>query len=66
LLLANDPCGSEMSLVDVVLFACDESEDETEVADLVDCAIASGAARILPTDCDPMLERLERVAVEAA
>jgi hypothetical protein len=65
-LFANDPRGSEISLVDLVLFACDASEDETEVADLVDGAISTGAARILPVDCDPMLARMEPLAVEAA
>lgn len=52
---ALDPCAAEMSIVDVVLLACDLSEDATEIDDLVASAIQSGAARILPGERDPML-----------
>lgn len=54
-LRAADPDGCEMSLVDLVLLACDVSEDETEVNDMVDGLIQRGAARILPLERDPML-----------
>ena len=56
-LRALDPCGQEISLVDVVLLACDASEDATEIDDLVARVIRSGAARILPRLRDPMLVR---------
>jgi hypothetical protein len=46
-----------MSLVDVVLLACDFSEDPAGIDDLVEGVIQSGAARILPRDRDPMLVR---------
>ena len=65
LLRASHPCGGEISLIDLVLLACDLSEDAGEVNDLVDCVIESGAARILPADCDPMMCRAESSA-EAA
>ena len=52
-----DPCAKEMSLVDLVLLACDFSEDATGIDDLVEGAIQSGAARILPGERDPMLVR---------
>ena len=56
-LRALDPCGPELSLVDVVLLACDLSEDATGIDDLVEGVIESGAARILPRRRDPMLVR---------
>ncbi len=56
-LRAFDPSGPEMSLVDVVLLACDFSEDATGIDDLVEGVILSGAARILPRVRDPMLVR---------
>ena len=46
---------SETSLIDLVLLACDASEDAIEVDDLVASAIEGGAARVLPADCDPMM-----------
>jgi len=52
-LRAADPRGLELSLVDLVLLACDVSEDESEVGDLVDGLIRSGAARVLPATCEP-------------
>ena len=61
-LRACDPDGCEMSLVDLVLLACDVSEDESEVNDIVDGLIARGAARILPAACDPMFAQLEAAA----
>ncbi len=61
-LRACDPAGCEMSLVEVVLLACDLSEDETEVNDIVDGLIERGAARILPIDCDPMLVQVGAAA----
>lgn len=54
-LQAVDSRGLETSLVEVVLLACDQSEDATTVDDLVEGVIRSGAARILPRDRDPML-----------
>ena len=56
-LRALDPCGPELSLVDVVLLACDVSEDATEIDDLVAGVIRSATARILPQKRDPMLAR---------
>jgi len=61
-LRACGPAGCEMSLIDVVLLACDVSEDETEVNDIVDGLIQRGAARLLPATCDPMLSNLEAAA----
>ena len=52
-----DPCGPELSLVDVVLLAWDVSEDATEIDDLVAGVIRSATARILPQPRDPMLAR---------
>ena len=54
---ALDHCGPEMSLVDVVLLACDLSEDATEIDDLVASVIRSAATRIVPEQRDPMLAR---------
>ena len=65
LLRASHPCGGEISLIDLVLLACDLSEDAGELNDLVDCVIESGAARILPADCDPMMRRVESSAKAA-
>ncbi len=56
-LRALDSCGPEISLVDVVLLACDASEDAAEINDLVAGVIQSGATRILPRQRDPMLGR---------
>ncbi len=56
-LRSQDPCGLEISLIDVVVLACDASEDAAEVNDLVAGVIQSGAARILPRQRDPMLVR---------
>ena len=64
-LRAGHPCGHEISLVDLVLLACEVSEDEGEVGDVVDGLIDSGAARILPVRCDPMLERIPAPATAA-
>ena len=50
-----DPLGAEMSIVELVLFACDATDDQTEVRDLVDGLVSNGAARLLPRDADPML-----------
>ena len=68
LLRESEPGGSDMSLIDLVLFACDLSEDAGEINDLVESAIESGAARILPRACDPMMNQLETAtpAVRAA
>jgi hypothetical protein len=61
------PAGLELSLVDLVLLACDASgDDEGDVDGLVANAIASGAARILPRDRDPMLIRRPEAAGLAA
>ena len=54
-LRSSDPAGREMSLIDLVLFACDVSEDATEVGDVVDGLIARGTARVLPIERDAML-----------
>lgn len=56
------PEGRDMSLVEVVLLACDLSEDGSEVNDIVDGLIRRRAARVLPTDCDPMLRQVEAAA----
>ena len=56
-LRALAPCGPALSLVDVVLLACDVSEDATEIDDLVAGVIRSATARILPQQRDPMLAR---------
>ena len=58
-LQAVGPAGAEMSLIDVVLLACDVTEDETEVNDVVDALIQRGAARVLPAAEDEMLTRVE-------
>ena len=55
-LRTREPGGSEISLIDLVLFACDLSEDPGDVSDLVAGAIETGAARILPGSCDPMMD----------
>jgi hypothetical protein len=65
LLRASHPGGGEISLIDLVLLACDLSDDAGELNDLVDCVIESEAARILPADCDPMMRCVESSA-EAA
>jgi hypothetical protein len=55
-----------MSLIDLVLFACDLSEDATEVNDIVDGLIENGAARILPIERDPLLgQEISRSAAAA-
>jgi hypothetical protein len=61
-LRACGPAGCDMSLVDVVLLACDLSEDEGEINDIVDGLIDRGAARLLPAGADPMLVRLDEAA----
>lgn len=50
---------AEMSLVELVLFACETSEDEAEIDDLVGAMIRSRRARLLPWDADPFLHRLQ-------
>jgi hypothetical protein len=55
-LRAGHAAGRDISLVDLVLLACDASGDAGEVGDVVGALIGSGAARILPLGCDPMLE----------
>ena len=47
----------EISLVDVVLLACEVSEDATEIDDLVADVIRDATSRILPQQRDPMLAR---------
>jgi len=47
----------EISLIDVVLLACDVSEDATEIDDLVADVIRGATPRILPQQRDPMLAR---------
>lgn len=65
-LRAASPSGCEMSLIDLVLFACDLSEDATEVNDIVDGLIENGAARILPIERDPLLgQEISRSAAAA-
>ncbi len=54
-----DPQGVELSIIEVVLLACDASEDQSEICDLVDGLIHSGAARILPAADDPLLSHRE-------
>jgi len=54
-LRASDPCGAELSIVELVLFACEVSEDAGEVDDLVDAMIGAGAVRLLPRERDPFL-----------
>ncbi len=61
-LLAIGPGEPETSIIDLVLLACELSEDEGEIADVVDGAIRSGAVRILPSHRDPMLGRLDAAA----
>ena len=69
LLRTADPTGNggacETSLIDLVLAACDVSEDAVEVDDLVDCAIQSGAAHVLPASRDPMLVRVDSLRSSA-
>lgn len=48
---------AQLSLVQAVLLACELSEDETEVNDLVRDLVETRAARLLPVDRDPMLQR---------
>lgn len=38
----------ELSVVDAVLWACDQSEDETEVGDLVDAALQRAGVHAVP------------------
>lgn len=59
------PGGCEISLVDLVLLACEASADAGEIDDLVEGVIRSGAAHVLPAACDPMLQRLETSAAAA-
>ena len=61
-LWAADAGGLRLSIVVLVLLACDVSEDPSEVGDLVGGAIGSGAARVLPVACDPMLGRSDRAS----
>ncbi len=44
---------AELSVVDAVLWACDLSEDETEVGDLVDAALRRPGVRVVD---DPALD----------
>ena len=43
-----------VSLVDVILLACDFSDDQTEIADLIDDLVGSGRAQLLPFHEDRM------------
>ena len=44
-----------VSIVELVLFACETTEDALEIDDLVEGAIRAGAARVLPREQDPFL-----------
>ena len=59
-----DPLGIELSIIEVVLLACDASEDQGEIRDLVDGLIQSGSARVLPAARDPLLSH--RTEIEEA
>ena len=62
MLRAAAPAGAELSLVDLVLLACDSSEDEGEVNDLVADWIGSGAARVVPErPAPPAVQRFGRL-----
>lgn len=65
-LRALGPAGCEMSLVDVVLLACEVTEDETEVNDVVDTVIRRGAARLLPVGEDAMLRHVPEESADVA
>jgi hypothetical protein len=47
--------GEERSLVDLVLLACDFSDDRQEIDRLVDGLVLEAASRLLPASQDPML-----------
>ena len=54
-----DPGCPEISIVELVLFASEASEDVGEIGDLVAAMIEAGAARVLPQERDPLLIQLE-------
>ena len=60
------PAGRDLSIVELVLLACDVTEDEGEVNDVVDGLIRCGVARVLPAADDPMLARRESAQELAA
>jgi hypothetical protein len=49
--------GEERSLVDLVLLACDFSDDPVEIGDMVDGLVTEASSRLLTGERDPMLGR---------
>jgi hypothetical protein len=47
--------GDERSLVDLVLLACEFSDDPLEIEGLVDGLVAESSSRLVPASDDPML-----------
>jgi hypothetical protein len=53
----EDPGGDGLSIVELVLLACETSEDAFEVDDQVAARVRGGAARVLGREEDPFLRR---------
>ena len=49
--------GEERSIVDLVLLACDFSDDPLEIGELVDGLVAEASTRLRSPERDPMLNR---------
>lgn len=49
--------GEERSLVDLVLLACDFSDDPVEIGNMVDGLVTEASSRLLSSEDDPMLGR---------
>jgi hypothetical protein len=54
---AEDTAGPELSIVELVLFACESSEDALEVDDRVAAMIRRDGIRVLRRERDPFLRR---------